>query len=295
MPPLKDLTGQKFGKITVIKRAPDKNKKVQWTCQCECGNIKDIASRHLVSGAVVSCGECHVRDIIGHTYNNWLVKDVIKAHRKGDRLYECECMKCHNIAYKTKNDLYKHVQQKSITCRLCDQGDLTNKTFGLLTVLGKNKDIIDNRTSHWNTKCICGIELIVAYGDLVNQHIGSCKNCKRKSRGEGKIEQILLNNHIQFETQKSFPSCRFKDTGHLARFDFYLPKYNVIIEYDGEQHFKSNKTGWYTKDYFLARAKKDKYKTEWCQENNIHLIRIPYTKYDELSIEMIKELIQEKN
>jgi hypothetical protein len=44
----------------------------------------------------------------------------------------------------------------------------------------------------------------------------------------------------------------------------------------------------------LARAEKDKYKTKWCQENNIHLIRIPYTMYDELSIEMIKELIKEK-
>jgi len=41
-------------------------------------------------------------------------------------------------------------------------------------------------------------------------------------------------------------------------------------------------------------VKRDEYKTKWCKENNIPLIRIPYTEYENLSIEMIQKLIEEK-
>ena len=40
MPKLVDLTGQRFGKLTVLKKAPSRNGKVYWLCQCDCGNIK---------------------------------------------------------------------------------------------------------------------------------------------------------------------------------------------------------------------------------------------------------------
>lgn len=53
-----DLRGKQFGKLTVIKdsmnRTPQGN--VIWVCWCECGNIKEIAGSHLLSGDTVSCG-----------------------------------------------------------------------------------------------------------------------------------------------------------------------------------------------------------------------------------------------
>lgn len=56
-----DLTGQKFGKLRVIKRAenyvsPKGNVCSQWLCECECGNTKVIQRGDLVQGKVVSCG-----------------------------------------------------------------------------------------------------------------------------------------------------------------------------------------------------------------------------------------------
>ena len=128
----------------------------------------------------------------------------------------------------------------------------------------------------------------------MSHHISSCKNCQRKSRGEHKVEQLLSLASIKYETQKTFSTCRYKDSQCLARFDFYLPEYNIIIEYDGEQHFKYSDSGWYTKEYWNKRKQKDKYKTKWCQENNIPLIRIPYTEYENLSIELIQKLIEEE-
>ena len=50
-----DLTGQVFGKLTVLKEGERKNGKLYWTCQCECGNIKDIYGYSLRKGDTISC------------------------------------------------------------------------------------------------------------------------------------------------------------------------------------------------------------------------------------------------
>lgn len=61
-----DLTNKKFGKLTVIKRASnDKNGKVQWLCECECGNKKIVRSNDLISNKQVTCGHCNTYDLSG--------------------------------------------------------------------------------------------------------------------------------------------------------------------------------------------------------------------------------------
>ena len=67
------------------------------------------------------------------------------------------------------------------------------------------------------------------------------------------------------------------------RFDFYINEDNYIIEYDGEQHFKD--TNGFFKTTLEEIQKRDIFKNQWCKENNIPLIRIPYTRYDDLCIE----------
>lgn len=53
----KDLTGQVFGegRLKVLHKAPS-GRRVQWVCQCECGNICVVRGDHLKSGVVKSCG-----------------------------------------------------------------------------------------------------------------------------------------------------------------------------------------------------------------------------------------------
>ncbi len=60
----RDLTGQKFGRLTFLRQAPDKIKpsgahSKMWECKCDCGNIKIISRSSLVSGDTVSCGCYH--------------------------------------------------------------------------------------------------------------------------------------------------------------------------------------------------------------------------------------------
>ena len=51
-----DLTGQKFGRLTVIERTRNNNNKVCWICRCECGNLKTVAGKDIKSGNTRSCG-----------------------------------------------------------------------------------------------------------------------------------------------------------------------------------------------------------------------------------------------
>ena len=51
-----DLTSQTFGKLKVLKRAENRDKRVFWLCKCECGNIKEVSAYNLKSGKIKSCG-----------------------------------------------------------------------------------------------------------------------------------------------------------------------------------------------------------------------------------------------
>lgn len=92
--------------------------------------------------------------------------------------------------------------------------------------------------------------------------------------------------------QKIFKDCRNKNP---LKYDFYLPEYNVCVEYDGEQHFKSVKY-FGGDEAFAIRKENDKIKTGYCLENNIFLLRIRYNENIEQALDLfflnfnIKEL-----
>ena len=79
----------------------------------------------------------------------------------------------------------------------------------------------------------------------------------------------------QFET---IYGCKYK--GRL-KFDFYLPDYNICIEFDGEQHFKPVEY-WGGEEEFKKRQIKDKIKTSFCTNNDIKLIRIHCKKMNKV-------------
>lgn len=112
-----------------------------------------------------------------------------------------------------------------------------------------------------------------------------------KSRGEELVAKILKSLNISFETQKTFDSCRFPNTNALAKFDFYLPKNNIVIEYNGIQHYEASEVGWNTKESLEKNKYRDSYKISWCKNNGITLIIIPYTDFDKLNENYILSLL----
>lgn len=56
MPTALDITGQRFGRLVALKKAPSRNGSTYWLCQCDCGNQKEIKTGNLTRGATKSCG-----------------------------------------------------------------------------------------------------------------------------------------------------------------------------------------------------------------------------------------------
>lgn len=158
--------------------------------------------------------------------------------------------------------------------------DLLNQTFGKLTVVQNTSKSTPDRYRIWLCKCECGNLIELPSDKLLSGNTQSC-GCL-KSKGELKISKLLQQANIKYEKEKIFINCHFKDGG-VPRFDFYIPELNYCIEYDGVQHFKSG-TGWNTKDHLKITQERDNFKNEWCKNNNISLIRIPYWHLDNLSI-----------
>ena len=117
----------------------------------------------------------------------------------------------------------------------------------------------------------------------VNSHLSGagCLSCK-ESKGESEVRNYLFINAIEFIQQKKFSDCVYHSG---LSFDFYLPEYNICIEYNGIQHYKPI-------EYFGGSEKfnyqliRDKIKNDYCLKNNIHLIIIKYNESveDKLSI-----------
>ena len=163
--------------------------------------------------------------------------------------------------------------------------DLTGKTIGELYVLGKSKK--SGRKIFWDCQCSCG-KIITVVGDNLRQNRTISCGCI-KSKGERKIAEILTKNNIIFSTQFTFSDLKSEYHNLKYKFDFAIYDNNnnlkYLIEYDGEQHFEKNiNLGWITREIFLKIRNRDEVKNQYCIQNKIPLIRIPYTHFSKLKL-----------
>lgn len=119
----------------------------------------------------------------------------------------------------------------------------------------------------------CNYEWMIEPNEVLSRHI--CPNCN-KTLGEAKISDYLSENDILYQPQKTFDGLKYKKT---LFYDFYLPEFNMLIEYDGEFHCSPI----FSEEAFEHEKKRDKLKTKYAMENNIALLRIPYWEYDNIN------------
>jgi hypothetical protein len=120
--------------------------------------------------------------------------------------------------------------------------------------------------------------------DVSSRNLGNnCPKCNF-SKGEKKIEFLLAQNNLKYIVQYKFYDCKNKKR---LPFDFYLPDFNICIEYDGSLHYKT----WSKSNTSFVRLKQtqtnDQIKNNYCKLNNIKLYRIPYWEFN--NIEKILE------
>lgn len=122
-----------------------------------------------------------------------------------------------------------------------------------------------------------------------------CPHCSKinNSRGVKIIKKYLDSNNINYEQEVKVDGCINPETNTNLRFDFYLPDYNLYIEYDGEQHFKP--TGnFFTKERFEKIKYLDNLKNEFCAENDLDLVRFNYKQLKNLK-KIIEDFFKELN
>lgn len=133
-----------------------------------------------------------------------------------------------------------------------------------------------------------------------NKHLlgYGCSICN-ESKGEKRIRVFLENKNIEFIREKKFEDCRSKIFYNGYRqlpFDFYLPAYNLLIEYDGIYHFRYCLiTGVINEDFSESTSNNDKIKTEYAKSKYIKLLRISYDKYEEIDNILEETLNELKN
>ena len=109
MPAMIDLTGEKFGRLTVVRKTDERlNKKIVWECACDCGSTVKVRGGHLKSGHTTSCG-CVVVE---------MASTMNKTHGKSrSRLYVIHrnmISRCNN----TKSEFYKYYGGRGV--KVCD-------------------------------------------------------------------------------------------------------------------------------------------------------------------------------
>lgn len=278
MPKALDLTGQKFGKLTALRRLPNQGRRTIWECQCDCGNIIPVRAENLRSGHTTSCG-CKKRepskkfvDLTGQKFGEWTV--LSKAEKESYWLCECSCG--------VKREVYAPSLKsgKSLSCGHLFKNQIRNpiigSRYGNLIVLEQFKE---NDTWCCKCQCDCGNTIIVSGNSLQQENTKSC-GCI-KSLGEQKIAEILRDAKIPFVKEKIF-------YGTLFRYDFFIQD-KYVIEYDGKQHFQDSKWGneIHTKE---SQQIRDTEKNNYCFDNNIPIIHIPYTHYQDIEL---KDLLLE--
>lgn len=110
--------GTKFGKLTVISRAPVRpGGFAYWKCKCECGNTCEVSGHNLRNKHTLSCGCDKRKNIIdetGNTYGYLTVKRYAGSRPDGGSLWECDCL-CGNTII-TRGDSLRSGHTRSCGC-----------------------------------------------------------------------------------------------------------------------------------------------------------------------------------
>ncbi len=220
----------------------------------------------------------------------------IKDYANSRKYYwSCQC-KCGNI-FVTSSQQILSGKTKSCGCLQKEKAsfygkknfgkgviDLTGQTFGRLKVEKLTSKRTKQNNSIWECYCSCGNPNPV-YANSTDLRRGKIQSCGcLTSFAEEEIQKILKENNIPFVYQYTTEKCKDKN---MLPFDFAIlnekQEVSYIIEFDGKHHFEDCH-GWSNLEYV---QKHDLMKNNYCFENNIPLIRIPYT-VKEIKIEDLK-------
>ena len=254
----------------------------------------------------ITCNSCG--DKFNQTPNNHISKNHQCANCNGNKKHTRESLiKIFNEMNNFKYDYSKfrtyensRFQKISILCKMCltefeqaIEGHLNhgcsscskNKKYSTESLLSKLK-LVHNSEYDYDLSNFKNVKSTINvkcqehgwFGITVRHHLRGfgCSKCNMTS-GEKRVFNFLKINKIKNIFQHTFDGC--VGIKRKLPFDFYLPDFNICIEYDGRQHFEKV----FNDQDFEKTKINDQIKTNFCYNNDIKLIRIPYWDYDNIS------------
>ena len=191
--------------------------------------------------------------------------DHFFVQKTSDHLGGHGCPICAGVKYKTTEEYISECKIKHNNLYTYEKTKYTNNNK-LVTITCKIHGCFEQE----------------ALSHLVGHGCPTCNN----SKGEFLIRCFIEKYKIEYICEKPFDGLIRIDSLY---FDFYLPKLNICIEFDGIQHFKPIKH-FGGIEMFKTLQECDGIKNKWCLENNIKLIRISYRDINRIEKILKKEL-----
>lgn len=195
-----DLTGQRFGNLTVLEKMPEtQNRYCLWRCRCACGGEILVNTKHLKRGTVTNCGcipkttakNGSIReDLAGKRFGRLLVMcPAPNRHNRTCWVCRCDCGNLHTV---TAHEL-KAGKTTSCGCRhgieAGNFADISGRKVGRLTVLYPTEKRDKKGSILWHCLCDCGNELDISEDNLIHGSYRSCGCLKAE-------HQKNINNYL---------------------------------------------------------------------------------------------------
>lgn len=271
--------------------------------QCHCGKIFYCRPCDIFSKRQKSCGKCYNKLLINkfpniakewnyNKNNNLDINNVTYASGKKVWWF---CPNGHEYLARIAD------RTSGKNCPYCSSTKILEKFNDLLTTHPKICD-------EWDYKKNIKRPTEISKGHN-NKVWWICKKCKKsyyssplsrtscksgcpycnESKGEKEIRKILTKLNIDFIEQYRFKNCKNKKT---LPFDFYIPKHNLLIEFQGWHHY--NHSGSLKRTPLETIQKRDKIKENFCIQNKINLLTIKYDQFKNME-NLIKQSIGVNN
>ena len=254
------------------------------------------------------CKQCGIKKVAKASVEKSKKNFINKLHLKSPHIkvldeyvtkttkLKCYCKKHNKYFYKAPQELllnygcdecHKEAMSKIMSYTNEEYIKMFNSKVMDIELLSEYKGM----TKKVNLKCLkCGFEWSALADSVIRGH--GCPSCN-ESKGEKLIRNILKNNNITF-----IKEFKPRWDNSYYRYDFFLPDYDILIEYDGKQHFYEF-TGWkYKQSSTLEeRISNDLAKNKLALKYNKKLMRISYSEYDNIKdtfMGNLKNLINNK-
>lgn len=240
-----DLTGQVFGKLTVIDCAGKiDGRRYFWNCRCECGNIKAILGTSLRNGNTKSCGCNRSKGLVD--YNKQQSQEaIIPIGTRFGKLIVIE-----NLGMRPQVEGHNRRWYK---CQ-CDCGEI--------------KEVMGNLLKQGQT-----------------QSCGKCLSSIGEHQIQKLLDDNNINYYYDSPLPELVKETGKRLRFDFIIYDDNFENPIRFIEFDGRQHFTGPEAQWSHSDSLATIQERDKIKNNFCLTHGYPLVRIPYTRLNKITLE----------